>query len=533
VGEKMKGTILAGLASLRGKLGVAAFAALVTTGLLAGMLLLTADSANDVVASARLAQERSRIYLQLQSAATDYQHASFSAVRDASALATRRVAETRTRLENLLAEANRLPTADADDRKASARIDRQVSELIEHFAHSDDIVRSVNLQWRENGGRAALREANRLSAPIFTLRETLQAEITRGDGKVAAATKEADSIIDTAVIASLIALILAFGFSLIVMMLLQTRLRPGLARLEQGATAFGQGKLDHRIALDGNDELSRLSAAFDAMAQTIADKQAALRRVQVGLEQAVAARTAELELANAKLSEADQRRRAFFAEISHELRTPLTIIRGETQIALRAADQPGFDPHEPFDRILEQTELLSRMVNDLFLIAQAQAGGLPLQREVLDLREIAGRVVGDLQYLAAESGGALCLSKGSAVIASVDPDRVKRALLALIENALVHCQKGVKIKVEVVEDEEFASICVHDNGPGIDFEHADQLFERFQRGDSEAEGSGLGLSLVNALVSAHGGKASLHPRATRGTCAKISFPRSAIRQEAA
>lgn len=529
----MKGTIRAGLTSLRGKLGVASFAALVTTGLLAGMLLLTAGAASDVVASARLAQDRSRIYLQLQSAATDYQHASFTAVRDPSPLAARRATETRTRLENLLAEANRLPTADAGDRQASVRIDRQVTHLIDHFAHSDEIVQSVNRQWRENGGRAALREANRLSAPIYTLRETLQAEITRGDGKVAVATRQAQSIIDTAVIASLAALVLAFGFSLIVMMLLQTRLRPGLSRLEQGATAFGQGRLDHRIGLPGNDELSRLSGAFDAMARTIAEKQAALRQVQVGLEKAVALRTAELQQANAKLSEADQRRRAFFAEISHELRTPLTIIRGETQVALRAADKPGFDPHEPFDRILEQTELLGRMVNDLFLIAQAQAGGLPLQREVLDLREIAGRVVGDLQYLAAESGGALCLAKGPGVIASVDPDRVKRALLALIENALVHCQKGVKIKVEVVEDEDYASICVHDNGPGIDFAQADQLFERFQRGDSGAEGSGLGLSLVNALVSAHGGKASLHPRATRGTCAKISFPRSAIRREAA
>jgi len=318
-----------------------------------------------------------------------------------------------------------------------------------------------------------------------------------------------------------------------VMALLQTRLRPGLRKLEEGANAFGNGNLDHRIELGGSDELARLSTAFDAMALTISEKQQALREIQLGLEDAVASRTAELELAHAKLSEADERRRGFYAEISHELRTPLTVIRGESQVALRAADRPGFDPHEPFERILEQTELLSRMVSDLFLIARAQAGGLPLQRETLDLRTIARCVVDDLQNLASESGGAICLARGSGALASVDADRVKRALVALVENALVHCQEGVKIRIVIEEDAEFASICVHDNGPGLDFANAEQLFERFKRGNSGARGSGLGLSLVGALASAHGGTASLHPRPSGGTCAKISFPRVAVRKEAA
>lgn len=520
----MRGTIRFEIPSLRGKLGLTAFAALLATAIVTTLLLLTAGAANDVVQTARLSQERSRIYLQIQSAASDYQHASFTAIRDDSEPVLRRVAETRTRMENLLAEANRLPVEDPDDIAGSARVEARVLDLIDHFAHSDELVARVNRQWREAGGQAALREANIISTPIYTLRETLLAEITRSDAKVAAATKEARSLIESAIIASFIALAVALAASLTVIILMQTRLHPGLRKLGEGAQAFGEGDLDHRIALKGEDELAQLGSTFNAMAQTISDKQDALREVQAGLENTVAERTHELEEANAKLSTADERRRAFFAEISHELRTPLTVIKGEAQVAMRTSGHKDFDLHGSFDRILEQTELLTRMVNDLFLIARAQAGRLPLQRRMLNLRNLAERVTADLGNLAAENGGEIRLEDGPDVLAFVDPDRVKRALLALTENALVHCQPGVKIAVAVTEENGQASISVSDDGPGLDFAQSEQLFERFRRGNSDAKGSGLGLSLVHALAAAHGGVATLHPSEAGGTRAVITFP---------
>lgn len=511
--------------TLRGKLALAAFAALAATGGVTALLLLTANAAYHVIETAQQAQQRSRIYLQLQAASTDYQHASFAAIRQqGDALVQRRVTETRARMENLLADVSRLPASDAADRAGNQRVQAQVAGLITHFGHSDQLIQQVNQQWRENGGVAAMREANRISAPIYVLRETLLREITRSDASVTAATQQARGLISKAVLIALFALALALISSLVMMLLLQTRLRPGLAQLEAGATAFGKGDLDHRIALGGKDELARLSFAFDSMACTIAEKQAALQAARMGLEVTVAERTAELQAANAQLSQADERRRTFFAEISHELRTPLTVIRGETQVALRSLKGEDEELTGTFDRILEQTETLTRMVNDLFLIARAQSGGLRLERELTDLRVLAGRVAGDFENLAAEGGGCIRLADGPAAMAFVDPSRVKRALLALVENALVHCPKGASIEVTVTSDGAMVIVSVIDDGPGVDFSQADKLFERFQRGTSSAKGTGLGLSLVSALAKAHGGLATLRPAAGGGTCASLHFP---------
>ncbi len=510
--------------SLRGRLSATALAGLTTTVVLTVLLLLTAWSASEVVATARLTHERVRVYTQLQDAARDYQRESYQGVREPGVAAQRKVVESRTRLENLLAEAARLPAIDERDRAVGARIARQGGIVVDHFRRADLLVASVDRVWQAQGSKAAMREVNRLTQPIYVFKETLNGEIRRGDWTVAAATRDAQSLIKSAVIASVVGLVLALVFSLAVQYLLQVRMRPALKRLEHGARAFGEGDLDHRVGLEGHDELAGLSRTFDSMAATIAEKQEALRKVRLGLEIAVAERTEELQLANAKLAATDERRRAFLADVSHELRTPLTIIRGEAQVALRTADRQGFDPHDPFERILQQTHDLSRLVDDLLLIAQAEAGRLPLDREVLDLRELGARLTCDFETLASEMGSSIEAVPGQAVFASVDRDRLRRALAALIENSLRHCPPGVRIMLEAHTGTEGVSIAVSDDGPGLDFGRANCLFERFRRGETRGEGSGLGLSLVHALVLAHGGRAELTPREGGGTVATLHFP---------
>lgn len=513
-----------GLLSLRAKLAIAAFVALAATVAVTALLVMTANAAYHVTETAWQAQQRSRVYLQLQAASTDYQHASYAAIRQDDPLLQRRVTETRARMENLLAEVTRLPVSDAADRAGNRNVRDQVAELIVHFSHSDQLMQRVNQQWRQNGGAAAMREASRISAPIYVLRETLLREITRGDSQVSAATDQAYTLINRAVWAACAALLLALVSSILVMVLLQTRLRPGLASLEQGVAAFGKGDLTHRIGEHGTDELAKLARAFNTMAQTIADKQAALHKAQQGLEQTVAERTAELRAAHDQLAEADERRRAFFAEISHELRTPLTVIRGESQVAQRVLAGDDHELSGTLDRILDQTNLLTRMVTDLFLIARVHSGGLRLEPEMTGLRALAGGVAGDFENLAAEGGGSIRLAEGVEVMAMVDPGRVKRALLALVENALVHCPSGANIVVGVEAAGDMVTISVADDGPGVDFAQADRLFERFRRGTSSAKGTGLGLSLVSALATAHGGSASLGPAQGGGTRACLHLP---------
>lgn len=521
------------LSSLRGKLGAAAFAGLITTAVLTGLLLMTAWTASDVVNTATHAHERARIYSQLYAASREYQGASYGSVRDPGHKSWVAVAISRSKFERLLVDVSQLPVTNAHDRRVAKIVAEQGRIVLERFRNTDQLVQRVDRVWHESGSKAALEAVRQISAPATVLQDTLQEEIDRGDGAVTEASSRALSMIRIAVAASFVGLVLALGFSLVVQALLHTRLRPGLSRLAKGAKAFGAGELGHRIGLGGSDELSQLAAAFDAMAETIAEKQGALREVQLGLERAVAERTEELQRANAKLSAADERRRDFLADVSHELRTPLTVIRGETQVALRTADEPGFDAHDVFERILQQTLDLSRMVDDLFLIARAEAGGLPLERQMLDLKRVAARVAGDFATVANEAGGSIGTAGEAGIVAFVDPCRLRRALAALIENALRHCHPGVNIEIEVRTVGASALVAVSDDGPGIDPELAQQLFQRFRRGETRGEGSGLGLSLVNALVEAHGGRAYLEQRPCGGTRAVMQFPLSEAAQEAA
>ncbi|MEO5706282.1 MAG: ATP-binding protein [Alteraurantiacibacter sp.] len=513
-----------------------ALAGLTTTIVLTILLLLTAMSAGEVVTTAQRTHEQVRVYTQLQQAARDYQSSSYVLVNEPGPVAQRNVVQARARFEDILAEAQRLPAADERARMVGAVIARQGQVLIEHFRNPADLVARVDRVdeiYRTQGALPARREVVRITRPIDALRETLNDEIRRGHWAAAAATTNAQSLIQTAVYAAVGGLILALIFSLDVQYLLQARLRPALKRLEDGARAFGRGDLTHRVGLAGHDELSRLAIAFDAMATTIAEKQQALGEVQLGLERSVAERTEELERANEKLAAADERRREFLANVSHELRTPLTIIRGEAQVALRTVDRTGFEPIEAFERILQQTHDLSRMVDDLLVIALAEAGHLPLDRAVLDLRELGARLAGDFETLVNEMGGSITSVAGTAVLASGDGDRLRRAVAALIENSLRHSQRGVGITIEARSGAEGVSISVSDNGPGLDFSRANSLFERFHRGETRGEGSGLGLSLVQALVQAHGGRTELAPNAGGGTVATLYFPQVAAGRLAA
>ncbi|AKH44108.1 signal transduction histidine kinase [Altererythrobacter atlanticus] len=513
--------------SLRGRLSATALAGLTITAVLTVLLLLTAWSADEVVTTAQRTHERVHIYTQIQDATRDYQGQRYAGVREPGLAARRTALEARTRLENLLAEAAQLPLADEREREVSRLIAQQGQAVLDHLRDPDALVARVGRVdriYRTQGSGVAMREVERMTRPIHDLRETLNAEIRRGNWAVAAATKNTQSLIRTAVYAAVGGLVLSLIFLLAMQYLLQVRLRPALKRLEDGAHAFGRGDLDHRVGLAGGDELSRLSNAFDAMAATIAEKQEALHRIQHDLERAVAERTEELEQANGKLAAADERRRAFLADVSHELRTPLTIIRGEAQVALRTVDRTGFEPQEAFERILQQTHDLSRMVDDLLVIALAEAGRLPLERELLDLRELGARLAGDFEIWVSEMGGSIASVAGPAVLASVDSDRLRRALAALIENALRHSQRGVAITINSSVSAECAAISVIDNGPGLDFAQANHLFERFHRGETRGEGSGLGLSLVHALVQAHGGRTELTPNPGGGTVATLYFP---------
>lgn len=509
--------------SLRTLLGAAALAALITALTLGSLLLITAGSARSVTKSAQEAHNRVQAFSALISAVRNYHVTSYAVVQVPSPQSTKDFETARARFFETLDVVLKLPRNTPHQRELAELLELQSRSLDQQFLHAMDTVRRIDMIWRTQGSEAAGAEADLAGRPVREFQLKLEQEISRGDEQVDAATGLALSLSRAVIIACIFCLFLAVTSWAIVHGLLLRRLGPGLRRLEEGTRAFATGDLRHRVDLGGQDELAKLSAAFDTMAEQILEKQRTLQQARVDLERAVKERTEQLEEANSELSASDGRRRAFLADIGHELRTPLTIIRGEAQVALRTADQPDFRPHEVFERIIEHTLDLSRMVEDLFLIARAEAGGLPMNPKRVDLRELIARVAGDFAALVADGGATINAMPGPALFWVIDPDRLRRALAALVDNALRHTHGGVNVVIDTRRTDGGVEIIVADDGPGIDPTIVPELFQRFRRGHTQGEGSGLGLSLVRALVEAQGGHARLENRAEGGARAILEF----------
>ncbi|HXS28877.1 MAG TPA: HAMP domain-containing sensor histidine kinase [Steroidobacteraceae bacterium] len=512
------------LGTLRAKLAATAAAGFVLTGLMTVLVLQTTRDAHQVVQQAEASHDRMRVFARLQSTANRLQQLTYQKVRtdDARSAAEQRAA--RDDFVAALAALRASPQSSDTDRRLVVTVEREGEAVLGLFSHGKDIVKAVDQAWRTGGSHAALVEVQVRSEPYRVFADTVSREVEREDQRVSAATSRAVAGQHAVRRAALVGLALALALSVAVFAVLLTRLGPGLKRLARGARAFGSGDLAHRIHLPGRDELAELAAVFNSMARELSDKQQALQEHRAGLERAVAERTGELERANAALSAEDERRRTFLAEASHELRMPLTIIRGEAQVALRAGDQGGPDATEALERILEQTRALTRLLDDLFLIARAEAGGLRLNLRTADLGELVLRVALDFSTIACESGATVRADAHGGILARIDPDRVRQALAALIDNALRHTRPGVNVHVGARAEDGWITIAVSDDGPGIDPAAAAELFGRFRRGRTRSDGSGLGLTVVRALAEAHGGTASIGNAEQGGARAVLRLP---------
>lgn len=516
------------IGTLRAKLAATAAAGFVLTGLMTVLVLQTTRDAHQVVQRAGASHDRMRVFARLQSTANRLQQLTYQSVRTGDAHSAEEQRGARMDFIAALGALRTSPRSNAQDRQLVDTVEREGEAVLGLFAHGEEIVNAVDEAWRTGGSRAALEEVQVRSAPYRIFAATVSREVEREDQQVSTATARALAGQHAVKRAALVGLALAFALSVAVFAMLLLRLGPGLKRLTLAARAFGSGDLRHRIDLPGRDELAQLAAVFNSMAQELADKQQALQEHRAGLERAVAARTAELERANAALSAEDERRRTFLADASHELRMPLTIIRGEAQVALRSGVQGAPDATEALERILEQTRVLTRLLDDLFLIARAEAGGLRLNLHTADLGELVLRVAHDFSTLACESGATVRADAQRGLFARIDPDRVRQALSALIDNALRHTGPGVNVRVGARAEGGWITIAVADDGPGIDPAAAPDLFGRFRRGRTRSDGSGLGLTVVRALAEAHGGTASLENAQQGGARAVIRLPHAPL-----
>jgi signal transduction histidine kinase len=217
------------------------------------------------------------------------------------------------------------------------------------------------------------------------------------------------------------------------------------------------------------------------------------------------------------------RERAFVADASHELRSPLAILRAELDVALVGESSPE-ELRAAVTSAAEETDRLSALAEDLLTLAQADQGNLPIQRELVDLRETLERVGRRFVQPAREAGAVIETRASPATRVSADPRRLEQALGNLLENALRHGAHTVVLQAE--RHGRQLELRVSDDGPGFPPPFLEVAFERFTRADRPRTipGAGLGLSIVRSIARAHGGEAYISNGAAGGAHVWLSIP---------
>jgi heavy metal sensor kinase len=229
-----------------------------------------------------------------------------------------------------------------------------------------------------------------------------------------------------------------------------------------------------------------------------------------------------------RLDRSFENMREFMADASHELRTPLSIIRGEADVAL-SQDRDSTDYKEALAIIQDEARRLSRLVDDLLVLARADAGQRPLQTGEFYLNDLVEESCRAAQVLAAQKGLSLALASSPDIPFRGDEDLLRRMVLNLLDNAVKYTPAGGAISVTLVAEAAHVKIIVADTGIGVPAEAAAQIFERFyriRRARSRADGgSGLGLAIARWAAEAHHGSIALASKPDQGSTFTVTLPR--------
>ncbi|MEM8858191.1 MAG: ATP-binding protein [Chloroflexota bacterium] len=259
--------------------------------------------------------------------------------------------------------------------------------------------------------------------------------------------------------------------------LLSRGLSAPIVALSKAANQIGSGNLQQRVPVHNHSqELDDLARSFNRMAT--------------------------------ELENAETLRKNMLADISHELRTPLTVLSGQLHGAL---DNVVLLDEESLANLYGQTQHLIRLVEDLRLLALAEAHRLPLETSTVHLSDLWQELSANFSLIAEEKGITFSVENiGSLPAISADPGRLRQVFSNLLSNAIRHTQAGGEIIVSSALEEEQISLIIRDSGEGIAPDQLPHLFDRFYRSDTSRTrntgGSGLGLAIVKALVETHQGK---------------------------
>lgn len=288
--------------------------------------------------------------------------------------------------------------------------------------------------------------------------------------------------------------------------------RRRLKGVEDAARRLGAGDLDARAPSDGNDEVAAVASAFNAMA-------------------------ADLSARTEALVAADRARRQLLADVSHELNTPVTAMRGYLEtLSMPEMGLDGATRARYLGIVGDETARLERIIGDLLDLARLEGGGGALQIEPLRVDELFARVVGRHERVAAAGQVTLrvVIEPGADVIVA-DRARFEQAMQNLAANALRYAPEQSVLELRARNDAETVALLVTDQGAGIPAEHLPRVFDRFYKVDESrtaqlgaAGGSGLGLSIVKAIVERHGARIGVTSRPGQTVFEIADVPKSEV-----
>ncbi len=265
--------------------------------------------------------------------------------------------------------------------------------------------------------------------------------------------------------------------------------------------------LDQRVLAQTNDEVGKLSIAFNEMLD--------------------------------RLSQSITAQQRFVADVSHEMRTPLTVIRGNVDLL-----RMGCADTESLDAVTSESERMTRMVSSLLMLSQADSGALEMRMAPFDLKTLVLEVARAGKFIGKDKTEVSTLFLGDTPLeVEGDADRLKQVLLNLVDNAIKHSPQGAAVHIEAANEaarevnaagapavggERIVRVTVSDNGPGIPPEDLPHVFERFYRVDKSRSrakgGAGLGLAIAQTIAEAHGGRIQARSAVGVGTSFDVFLP---------
>jgi signal transduction histidine kinase len=294
-----------------------------------------------------------------------------------------------------------------------------------------------------------------------------------------------------AVLAGLIAGVLAVAL----VQLLAHGMTFPLREMVAAARGMARGDYTQRVTATSHDEVGELARAFNTMA-------------------------GELELV-------DRFRRDLVANASHELRTPLGALKARLENLVDGVEQPT---PETLDGMLRQVDRLGALVSQLLDLSKLESGSVPLERVTVDPHALLDRVATEWREPAAARSVRIDVTRPAVALAiTADPQRLHQVVNNLVANAVRHAPAGGCVVLTAESAGDHARIEVVDDGPGIDPDDAERVFERFYRSDrartSDEGGAGLGLAIARWIVELHGGTIRADRRIPHGCRMVVELPR--------